>query len=206
MKILVLAISLSYAASAQVTLTATANPSTVRAGQSTTVTISATGTPNVAALQWNLSLPSGWTFAPAQATSATTAASKTVQCGSVLCLLWGQDVSLVPSGALATMQVTVPFSATPGTAQINVAAAAALGATPFGTPTPVLVGPAATITVQASLFDVTGDGKITVADMTTVAGWVAAGSCATDLDGDSRCTIADLMLEVIAWNAAGKLP
>ena len=189
-------------AQAQDSITATASPSTLRPGQTATITLTLAGTPPIAGVQWLLSAPPGWTVGTTTASSAVTSASKQVTCGAPVCFVWGLNITPVPNGAVATVPVTVPTGTAAGTVQLSVTNTA--GATPAGV-LQAVTGVPVTVTVL-SVYDINGDGQITTADVNLIVAQVASGTCANDVVGNGQCNVLQVIAEVIAWTNAGSKP
>jgi hypothetical protein len=199
---LALLIAPVFAQSAVLTATAPA----VLPGKTTvvTLTLSGAGTPALAGLQWTLGLPTGWTTGSVTASGAVAAIPKTVQCtaSSLLCLVWGLNVTAIPNGVVAIIPVTVPASASPGTA--NVTLSGLFAGTPAGV-SATLTGVNAVITIN-SPFDINGDGQVTSSDVTAMVAQVASGTCTSDVVGNGQCNVLQIIAEVLGWQAAGSKP
>lgn len=179
------------------TLTLT-GPATARPGQTISVNVSLSGTaPDLAAMQWSLGLPTGYTVSKATAGAASTAAGKTLYCNAawVNCLAVGINANLYAPGVVATHLVTVPLGATLGSATITIPGAAPLigvvGATLVGGAAPLTVGPAYAFNVLAPT-DINGDGKTDIMDLQFMIQEILIGPLANDQNGDGVGNVRDV--------------
>jgi hypothetical protein len=230
MKHLLVVLLLSSAAMAQDTITVTASPTSVQPGGTTTLTLTTSGTKSMAALQYGLGLPTGWAVPIPTISAPASAQGKSIVCAvpALICLEYGNNLNVIPNGSVATATITVPFgsgsvthylpfTAAPGAFPVSLVNT--VGADPTGVAVTLVVTPA-TITVTPSKFDFTGDGLVTVADITavvTAVSHIGNGVCPTqssgaiyDPAGLGSCTLANgivqVMAEVIGWVQAGSQP
>jgi hypothetical protein len=187
-----LVLALSALAHAQsLTVTATGP---VRAGTTFTATVAIAGTPAVAATNFTMQLPPGWTIngTPAPGTSAL-AAQKLIHCGSgatPICVVYGANRTVIAPGPIAVFQLSVPMTAagpTPVSLAGIVGASAAAAAIPLTT-LPVSVE-------ILSIYDLNSDGLVDAVDMQVVLDQITgAAPCGTaDFTGDGKCDSLDLM-------------
>ncbi len=207
MKTLLLAVLFTFPALSQA-VTLTASPSTipVRPGSTTTITLSLSGTPQVAGIQWTLTPPTNWTLGTQTATPAVTSIPKTLTCGSgsppSTCFLWGFNVLPLPTGPIATVPVTVPSNAAPG--PFTVALTGLFAGSPAGAAVG-MNGVNAVVTVLSN-FDINGDGSVTAADVNLIVAQVASGTCANDVVGNGQCSVLQVIAEVLEWARQGSKP
>jgi hypothetical protein len=154
---------------------------------------------DLAAMQWSLGLPTGYTVSKATAGAASTAAAKTLYCNAVWlnCLAVGINANLYAAGVVATHLVTVPAGATPGAAVITMPGATPLigvvGATLIGDAAPLTVGPAYTVAVLATT-DLNGDGKTDILDLQLMIQEILTGAVVNDQNGDGVGNVRDVQI------------
>jgi len=181
----------SVALAAQ-TLTPTVSPTSVVAGKPSTLTLTyAPGATPAAAVQWSFVAPTGGAIGTWTAGAASTAAGKTVTCGSIVCVDYGLNQNVLGAGALASVTVTPPSTAR---GPLTLTIAAPLSADAQGN---ALSTTAVTVTLIAlSPFDLNGDGKVDAADLIIAVNQVIGlQPCTTaDFNGDGVCNVQDLVL------------
>lgn len=201
MKTLLFSLLLVSSLSAQVQLRATISPSTLKPGQSATVTLALSGAPTIAGLQWTLGLPLGLVGVQAL-NPAVAAVPKQLTCGATTCLVFGFNVLDIPVGPIVTVPITISANATAGTQ--TVALTNVVGSSGAGVNVPVqAIG--GTITILDK-FDVNGDGVVSAPDVTAMVTQVASGTCTADVIGNGSCNVIQVIVEVIAWAANGSKP
>lgn len=150
---------------------------------------------NIAAIQFTLTLPPGTSVA-ATAGSASAAAQKTATCGpptpgtnSVTCVVEGLNTNAYADGDVADLNLTF---APNGTMPVSYAVvpSGALAASLAGAAVVTGSGSVAAIPV-ANPCDITGDGKVDIADVQAqVQQAIGAAPCTTgDLVGQGKCDI-----------------
>lgn len=179
-------------------LTPTASVTSLRPGESTTVTITLSGAVAAGPVAYQWDLPdAALTAAPSIAGAA--AAGKTISSNGVRTLVVGPTAAQqasIGNGILATIVLTVPLSATPGT--VNLVPTAMLGASAGAAtiPVPVTAGPMLVLTILPLLGDLNGDGKVDATDYgianNQALGIAPCGSA--DINGDGKCDVLDLVL------------
>lgn len=180
---------------------------TVKAGSSVPLSIALTppsGT-TVSAIGWELTLPAGWTIT----SSATSVAMKQVFCtapSASRCLVGGYNATAIPTGGIFTGTLNVPTVATLGLTTLSFSSTSASDPTGTGiTLTPNTV--AVTVTpATPSVYDLNGDGKISIADFKVLIDAYLAKTVAGDVNGDGVTDTKDFQLEVNQWVAGGSLP
>ncbi len=196
LKFLVLLAGLTGSLSAQ-SLSMSATPLSVRAGQSVTVRVSYnTSAPDVAGLQWTLAIPGSLTASQVMGVAGS-AASKQLACGPTgICILYGINQTLIGSGDIAVYTITFPSTAVSG--NYTFALSGIQGVTSSANPFPVAAPATPTIVTVLSNFDLDGDGLITSSDV-GIAKDQAVGNAAcgiADVNADSKCNIVDVQVEV----------
>lgn len=170
-------------------------PPTARPG--TTVTLSLAGAASItpaAALQWTLTLPSGYSGIPTAGAAATTA-GKSLYCGTAACLVTSTtNVTPLGPGVLATYSVQIPATAAAGPIAFPLAGMAAADAT--GSALVVTAGVPYSLTILAK-SDINGDGKTDTADVTAMISQVTGGACTNDQNGDGKCDVVDAVLVLL---------
>lgn len=158
-----------------------------------TLTLANSSGQNLAAVEWTITgIPAGSTVSEATG-AASTAAGKTVTCapvssaGDLLCVAAGLNQTVYADGVVATISLGLPTTATPGT--LSLTTANALSATASATAVTTSAGPILPLTVL-NPCDLTGDGSINAADLTSAIQQVLGiASCSTaDLVGSGACT------------------
>lgn len=200
MKTLLCSLLLVSSLSAQVQLRATISPSTLKPGQSATVTLALSGTPMIAGLQWTLGLPLGLVGVQAL-NPAVAAVPKQLTCG-VACLVFGFNVLDIPVGPIVTVPITIPANAAAGTQTIALTNVVGSSGAGINIPVQAIGG---TITILDK-FDVNGDGVVSAPDVTAMVTQVASGTCTADVIGNGSCNVIQVIVEVIAWAANGSKP
>lgn len=171
------------------TLTLT-GPATARPGTTIPVTLTLAAPPaSLAATQWSVGLPAGYT-ATAVAGAASTAAAKTLYCNSLstLCLTVGVNTNLYADGVVATYQVTVPTNASPG--QVSIPLTGIIGAALNGGSTGLGAGVPFAFAVLAAT-DLNGDGKTDALDLQLMIQEILVGPIAHDQNGDGVADVKD---------------
>jgi hypothetical protein len=192
---LLIALLFSALASAQ-TLTLT-GPATARPGQTIAVNVMLADPPaSLAATQWSVTLPTGYT-ATAVAGAASTAAAKDLYCSTLAttCLTVGINTNLYAAGVVATYSLAVPALATPG--PVTIPLSGVVGATLAGDAAVLNAGAAYTFNVL-SRWDLNGDGVVDVRDVQFLidvlrlmwnTGTIPVSS--NDLNGDGKYDVRD---------------
>lgn len=181
------------------------SPAQVSPGGSAVVTLTyADSVPSagIAGLQWTFTLPAGLTAGTDAPGAATTAAAKVISCGPTgICIDAGTGATLnatvITSGVLATIPVTVAATATPGADSL--ALSGVMGASAAGLLVTVTAAPA-TLTVLFSKYDLNQDGLVNGADVLLSLNQADGTAPCTnaDVDGTGKCEVADVILEVLA--------
>jgi len=209
MKAIALLLLLSASVFAQ-TLTLAVSPVNVAPGGTATVSINFTDTApssNTAGLQWNLTLPAGFTVAAGTVGAAGTSAQKVLSCVGLTCILAGTDgatgtsnfqlnTTAIGSGTVATFPLTVPANATVGANSLSLASI--FGASTTGLNVALTTSPA--ILTVLSKYDLNSDGAVNLADVTIALNQATgAAPCANaDVNGDGKCNVLDVLLVVLA--------
>lgn len=182
----------------QATFTLTGPPNLRGGVQSfVSVNLSLSGTATVAAYQFDLNWPAGWTITKGEAGAATTAAGKTLTCRTDYsrCIAWGINASTVAAGTLATFTVTAPLNQPAGTGP-SLQPFAIIAANPDGVEVASTMGPAWTPNFFARQ-DANGDGAINVLDIQYLLPYVLGSnpsSCPVEQDADGVCTVLDVQI------------
>lgn len=175
------------------TLTLT-GPARVRPGTTVPVTLTlAVPPPSLAATQWTLTLPSGYT-ATAIAGAATMAAEKILYCrpDATLCLTVAAGANLYAGGVVATYQMTVPANAPAG--NVTVPLLGIIGSALDGSSAPLGSGIPFAFAVLART-DLNGDGVTDKVDLNLMIQEVLSGGPpSTDPDGDGLATVKDAQI------------
>lgn len=176
------------------------------------IVISSTTGSSPAGVQFTLTWSPTLTQVSVTAAAATTAASKTVQCGnistntdgtmSIPCIVDGINQNLIANGSLATVHFSVSntaSSAVPGTLTVSSVAPLPPLSVDLSANVIATVGGSTTIPF-AVVGDLNGDGKVDSADllisMQQAVGTAPCGSA--DLNGDGKCDLVDVQLLVKA--------
>ena len=196
----VLAVSLlvSALASAQ-TLTLT-GPAKARPGQTISVQVVLASPPaDLAATQWDATLPAGYTAA-AVAGAATTAAAKTLYCNadSTRCLTVGINANLYAAGVVATYALKIPALAAPG--PVTIPFCCAIGAQLSGNAAVLSAGVPYTFTVLRNA-DLNEDGAVDLLDLQMMIQEILAGPVVHDPNGDGNANVYDA--QAVARAAGG---
>lgn len=175
------------------TLTLT-GPATARQGQTIPLTLTLANPPaSLAAAQWAITLPQGYT-ATAAAGAASSSAAKDLYCNPTwtLCLTVGINANVYAAGVVATHQVTIPQAAALG--QVTIPLTGVLGATLDGDAAVLAAGATAYAVLVTTLCDINGDGKVTLADvLLAITGWLK-GIVAYDQNGDGVMNVRDVQI------------
>jgi len=211
MKAIALILLLSASGFAQ-TLTLAVSPVNVAPGGTATVSVNFTDTApssNTAGLQWNLTLPTGFTVGTGTVGTAGTSAQKVLSCVGLTCILAGTDgatgtsnfqlnATVLSSGVVATFPLTVPSNAAVGANSLSLASIFAASTT--GTNVAITTSPA--VLTILSRYDLNSDGAVNLADVTIVLNQATGQApCTTgDVNGDGKCNVLDVLLVVLAAN------
>jgi len=180
----------AVSAAAQPSLSMSLAPAAIPAGGQSTISVTYLDTPtptNLAAFQWQFSVPPGTTIgAPTVGPMTATASAATATINN----------NPIPSGSVATFPLTVAAGTAPGSYPLTLTPV--LGASQAG----LLVAMTATGAnlVVLSKYDLNGDGLVNSADI-TIARDQATGAapCTTgDVNGDGKCNVVDVTLEILA--------
>lgn len=203
MKLFLLLAATSAAFAQQLTLSIPAS-GPIRAGNTVTVQASlVTAGASIAALQVSLRATTGGAFAAA-AGPASVAAGKQTSCalvnGDFNCIIYGVNANAIADGVVASFDLQIPANATPG--QAGIVASNTLAASPVGDAVTLAANSLNfTLASPISPCDPNGDGTINVQDVVLmVSQIVGLAPAATDLDGDGKTTVADLMRVIVAAN------
>ncbi len=179
---------------------ALSGPSTAKAGQTISLSLSASGTTNTGAagFQWAIALPANYT-ATVSAGAAATTANKTPFCATdgSFCLLVGtQNATIIPNGVIASISLKVPASAVVGPQAFPLSSLMGVDAAGLLVLGGVASGPTYSLTILDKR-DLNGDGTITAADVQLMVNEVIAartspGACVDDLNGDGKCDLVDV--------------
>lgn len=185
-------------------LNLTVSPASVQPGGQATVTFTwtdAATSVNLAALQWTVALPPGVSQGTAALGAVSTTTNKVLSCGSAACILAGTgatpNATVMPSGIILTLPVTVAAGTAPGVIQI--ALTGVLGASSAGQPIAVTTT-GATLTVL-SKYDLNGDGVVNSSDVQIMLSAAEGNSACVTTSlgvGDGKCDVSDVVLEVLA--------
>lgn len=163
------------------TLTLT-GPATARLGSTITVNLTLADPPvSLAALQWSVGLPTGFT-ATAVSGAASGTAAKTLYCNppSTTCLTVGINNNVYAAGVIAAYSVTLPPALAPG--PVTIPLSGLIGASLAGDNVPLTAGAAYSVLVLAPT-DLNGDGKTDVQDLQIIIQQIlTAGSTVTVRD------------------------
>lgn len=200
MKCFLFALILSAALANAQSLNLSVSPASVKAGGSSTLTITwqdaATST-NTAAFQWTAG---GATIGAGSAGTALTSAGKSLACNGATCIGVSESTPLnnnpIASGVLATVPLSVPTGTAPGPLTISLSGVVAVNTT--GSQVTVTSAPV-TLTVLSN-YDLNGDGVVNLTDvLSAVAQAVGSQSCSTaDVNGDGKCNVIDVELVIEA--------
>lgn len=195
MKLLLLLLSSIALLAQQPTLTATA-PASVVAGAAlpVTVTLSSSGTSNLAAAQNNFTIPSGYTIS----LPTTTVAGAEAVCNNNLCAFvqFNPTTNVASNnplvdGPLYSVQLQVPKTAAPGT--VSVPLVGLIGASSVGFNVAMTAGTPLSFKVL-SRCDINGDGVLTAADAQAMVQEVLnAAQC-----GANTCTVVNIIQVIVA--------
>lgn len=193
---------LSLPAFGQISLTPS-GPATAAPGALINLNINIAGATSSGptAAQWTLVLPPGYTVSSATLGAYATSVSKVLNCNPTrtLCLVFGQNVYLLGSGALAALSVQVPSNAS-GTGTFTLSGLFAANA--LGVSVPLSAGPAYSVAITgtppppppSNISDVNRDGIVNFADVMAISGQITAGTCANDQNADGVCNLVDAMV------------
>ena len=190
MKLLLALVFASLAFGQTLTLT---GPATARPGTTIPVNLTlATPPASLAAAQWTVTLPTGYT-ATATAGSASTAASKTLYCkpDSTLCLTVGVNTNVYAAGVIANYQLTVPANASPG--QVSIPLTGIVGAALDGSSAGLGAEVPFAFAVLAGT-DLNGDGVTNVLDLQLMIQEILGGPVAHDQNGDGLADVKDAQI------------
>jgi len=171
-------------------------PANARPGETVTVAVAiASPGANLAALQWDVGLPSGFT-ATALGGAASVAASKTLVCNGTAtrCLTYGVNIKVYGPGLVATYEVVIPTDQPAGVVAFPLSGL--VGARLDGSSASVVAGAAYSLTILANT-DLNGDGVTDVEDIQIlipiILGPIAA-NCPVPQNTDLVCNVLDLQL------------
>lgn len=189
------------------------SPSSVPAGGTATVTLNfvdSSPSGNMAGLQWVLTLPTGITAGTGSIGASAIAGQKQLTCNNALCLLIGSGAppAVLPnaspfiSGAIVSFPLTVGSSVAPG--QATIALSGLMAADTSGLFL-AISSTGGTLTVL-SKYDLTGNGKVDDADIAVSLSQALGQTACTnaDVNGDRKCDIRDVILEILARNGVIK--
>ncbi len=190
----------------QFTIGPPAAPATVPVGQPFVMSIPVGGNAE-AGYQFTLALPADAVNVSVAIGSMAFAANKQADCApgnAGICLFYGINTTLIQPGELAKVTMTLTAMGMHNNVCISSPLAVDLdGKAAMLTPGSFCVS----VSVQPSLCDINGDGQVTAADVTMIAGWanhkipVPLGqNC--DKNADLKCDIADV--EIIIKAARGE--
>lgn len=200
-----LAILICLPALAQTALTIT-GPATAKPGDQIMLRINLTGSAQIAALQWtNPTAPAALGLGPVSAgvgVQAAAAGKTTIQCSTQavmgkICMVYGMNQTAIAAGEVAVLTGTISGTATAGAYTFNIAGLVAVA--PIGSSVAIVPGGTYTLTVT-SRFDLTGDGKVDIADVQQAASQgVGDVACGTgDVNKDGRCDLLDVIMIILA--------
>lgn len=179
-------------------------PSVARAGSSINIVVNfAPGTSVVAASQWVLQVPNGWSVTNAVVGTMGVTVGKLVSCTAdkVLCLLYGQNTTAFSSGVAITYTVQLPPNPAFGNTLIPLNGI--VMASPVGDLVP-LVGnqPGVNMVVKKKLGDINGDGIVDNTDVSLMAQMILdarvdPNKCTEDQNNDNVCDVRDLIIVII---------
>jgi len=175
------------------TLTLT-GPATARPGTVVAASLALTSPPaSLAALQWSVTLPAGYT-ATAVAGAASVTAAKTLYCNpaSTTCLTVGINNNVYAAGVAAVYSLTIPATAAPG--PVSVPLSGLVGASLAGGNAPLTAGTAYSVLILAPT-DLNGDGKTDVQDLQIMIQRI--------LEPGATVTARDA--QIVAWAAVAAL-
>ena len=168
-------------------------PATARPGATIPVTLTLASPPGtLAATQWTVTLPSGYT-ATATAGAASAAAAKTLYCksDSTLCLTVGVNTNVYAAGVIANYQLIVPANASPG--QVSIPLTGVIGAALDGSSAGLSAGVPFAFAVLATT-DLNGDGVTNVLDLQLMIQEILGGPVAHDQNGDGVADVKDAQI------------
>ena len=175
------------------TLTLT-GPATARPGTVVAASLALTSPPaSLAALQWSVTLPAGYT-ATAVAGAASVTAAKTLYCNpaSTTCLTVGINNNVYAAGVAAVYSLAIPATAAPG--PVSVPLSGLVGASLAGGNAPLTAGTAYSVLILAPT-DLNGDGKTDVQDLQIMIQRI--------LEPGATVTARDA--QIVAWAAVAAL-
>lgn len=180
-------------------LTTVSSRTTGRPGDTGVITIALAGqtTPQVAALQFTED-STGLTVQVPVVAGVAQAAGKIAQCSTQaarICLLYGVNVTVMENGTVLTVGFTIPSGAAGGLVRYKITGLVAADGAGGNVP---ITAPADLVITVLSRFDLTGDGKVDVADINRVVSQIIGNTPVTDCDvnGDTKCDVRDVQMVV----------
>lgn len=173
-------------------------PASARPGTTITIPVTLSGGTGAAALQWTLTMPNSWSASQSIGPAATAAGKDRLSCHSTgICLLYGLNQTNIADGIVASYQVQIPPSATPGPVVLPLTDV--LAASGSGAAVSITAGAAYSVRILAR-SDIDGDGSTTVSDIALMDAQArGAAACADDQNGDGRCSIYDVVLVIVDY-------
>ena len=174
-------------------------PATVKQGKTFTINVNLAGSTATApaAAQWTLNVGGGLSTTG----TSTSVPNKNVQCSTAanpLCIIYGINQNVIPSGVIASHTISVPANTPTGSKSFSLVSPIAVTTT--GASWPITSGtPIANpyTIIVTSIADINNDGVINSADVGLMADQVTSGTCTDDQNGDSACNIIDVYLVVL---------
>ena len=185
--------------SAQNTLTLV-GPPTIRRGTSAEISINLTSvSAQISGLQWTVAPPAGVTVSSSIIDPVIgVTINKVLACSvnNLLCLIYGINTNVIPSGPVAKITVNVAQSAGLGSKTIDLTGL--LGVNSSGGTISVLTGPVYSVNILPSLEDINGDGSINATDVSLMVDQARGlAACSNDQNSDGVCNLFDVMYIIL---------
>lgn len=118
-------------------------------------------------------------------------ASLSLSSGKLRLVGAGMNQKAIADGAAAYMTFAIPSSTRAGTIPLTCSAPASVDAQSKALPTTCISGQITVAAASSCTCDITGDGKVDVADVQTVINRLLAGASSCDLNGDGKFDVGD---------------
>lgn len=131
-------------------------------------------------------------------TPAVTALGKAIYCALTLCMTVGGQTT-IPDGPVTNVSIKLPAAVSNG--NMSVALVNQLGATVGGTTVMITANPPASVSVNGSPCDITGDGLVNAADVTAaIQKRLTAPPTLADIDKNGVVNVVDVQIVIKAAN------